>query len=129
MGRHTGKNGKVKFGSNFVGALTGFDINVASDTVDLTAAEDEWKENEGTYKSWSGTVSLRLDHADAAQAASNAGDTIAFEGYTEGDTTGRTYFSGNIILTGADVSAPYDADVGRTYRFIGDGALTEAVVA
>lgn len=129
MARHTGKDGKVKMGANFVGGLTNWSIDESVETENLSAAEDGWDVNKPKRKNWKGEITLRADHADTAQAALRAGDELAFEGYSEGDASGKTYYSGNIIITNHGIGSPHDGAVERTYSMIGDGALASTAVA
>lgn len=125
--RHSGKNGTVKLASGAVTALTGWDIEETANKVALTAAGDAWASYDGTFNEWKGTIKVNLDHEDANQGI-RAGDTIAFEGYTEGDATGKTYYSGSIFIDSVSVDAPFDGAVTRSYGFTGAGALTRATV-
>ena len=126
MARHSGKNGIVKFGGTAVGSLVSWDIEETSGEVDLTAAGDTWETHDTTYKSWSGSVTVRLDHEAAGNQTPRAGDTVAFNGYTEGDAVGKKYFSGNATVVSHTADSPHDGPVMRTYRLKGNGALTVA---
>lgn len=128
MARHSGKNGMVNVGADTVIALTGWTIEETASNVDLTAAGDTWETHETTYKAWSGTISMNADHTAAGQTL-RAGDSVAFEGYTEGDATGKTFFSGTITVESHSVDSPYDGTVTRSYNFTGNGALSVAAVA
>lgn len=127
MARHSGKNGSVKLGAATVIALRSWDIEETVGEADLTAAGDEWETHQTLQKSWSGNISMVLDHAAAGQTV-RAGDSLAFEGYTETEAQGVTYYSGTISITSHGVDSPYDGTVTRTYAFKGNGALTSAVV-
>lgn len=128
MARHSGKNGLVKFGVNSVAALDSFDIEETIGEVDITAAGDDWRDHDTTYAEWSGTISLKLDHAGTGQNT-RAGDEVAFEGYTEGDASGKVYLSGTATVTGHSVSSPHDGVVTRTYTIKGKGELAIETVA
>lgn len=130
MARHSGKDGLVKLngGSQVtVAGLTGWDISETIATTPSDAAGDDWTSPLGTQKSWSGSIKMRLDHGAAGQTF-RAGDTLAFEGYTEGDASGKTYYSGNILLTSHGLDSPFDGTVEREYSFEGVGALSSAAV-
>lgn len=128
MARHTGKDGLVKFGVNTVAALDSFDVEEQIGEQDLTAAGDTWRSHGTTYKEWSGTVTLKADWAGTGQTA-RAGDEVAFEGYTEGDGSGKVYLSGTATITGHSVSSPHDGAVTRTYTLKGTGELSIETVA
>lgn len=128
MGKHTGKNGKVKFGANFVAGLDGWSIEETVETEDLTSADSVAMEHETMKPGWSGTCNLLLDHEDSAKQTPRAGDSVAFEGYTEGDATGKTYYSGTVSVTSVGVDSPQKGAVKRNIAFQGNGALSTATV-
>lgn len=129
MARHSGENGKVKMGGTFVGHVTNWSLNEKAMIHDQSAAEDGWDVGEAGRKNWSGSVTLRLDHAPSANQTARAGDEIALELYSEGDGSGRTYYSGTGIIEDHGVSSPYDNTTERTYSFKGNGELAIAAVA
>lgn len=129
MARHSGKNGKVKLGSNFIGHLVSFDITEKADKVKATAAGEAWDSHIVTQKSWSGSLALRLDHASGAYQTPRAGDELAVEFYTDGDAVGKTLLSGTVILDDHGIDLSYDGEVGRKYSFTGNGELVVEVVA
>lgn len=128
MARHTGKNGKVKNGTSVIDGLVSFDITEKVGTQDLSAAGDPWRSHDTTIKEWSGSITLRLDHAAAANQILRAGDSIGFEGYTEGDAAGKTYLSGTATVTDHGVEVSFEGEVARKYSIMGNGALDVAVV-
>ncbi|MFW5655814.1 MAG: hypothetical protein ACOCYW_09270, partial [Roseicyclus sp.] len=105
MGRHTGKNGTVTLGDGAVVAVTGFDIEETVGETDFTAAGDSWRTHGTTFKEWSGTVNMLADWGATGQDL-RAGDEVAFEGYTEGNSSGRTYLSGTCTITSHGVDSP-----------------------
>lgn len=125
---HTGKNGKFKFGSNFLAELISFEITEEADTEDMTVAGDAWDDHEVTRKRWSGTVTVRYSKDDSGQSP-RAGDTVAIEGYTNGDGSGKEYWSGNVTITSMGIAHEYSSSVNRTYQVQGKGALNKAAVA
>jgi hypothetical protein len=129
MARHKGQFGKVKAGAAFLGHLTNWSINEKAAMHDQSAAEDRWSENESGILSWSGSVTLRLDHEASANQSLRAGGSLAVEFYSEGDGSGKTYYSGNVIIEDHGLSSPFDGGTERTYSFVGTGALAIATVA
>lgn len=125
---HTGKNGVVTLGTDDVVELTGFDIEETSAVVSKTAAGDSWTDKDGTFLDWKGNISFNLDHSGTGQSV-RAGDVVAFKGYTEGDATGKTYYSGNILITSHKIDSPHDGTVTRTMAFEGKGQLSKATVS
>jgi len=128
MARHTGKNGTVTLASNAVVALTGFDIEETVDVTDFTAAGDTWRTHGTTYKGWSGTINMLADWGATGQDL-RVGDEVAFDGYTEGNASGKTYLSGTCTITSHSVDSPFDGNVTRTYSIQGQGELTVETVA
>lgn len=128
MARHKGQFGKVKAGDVFVGHVTNWSINEKAATHDHTAAGDIWETGETGVKSWSGSITLRLDHAPEANQAMRAGEGLAVELYSEGDASGKTYYSGPVLIEDHGLSVAHDATTERTYSFKGNGALSIANV-
>lgn len=128
MARHNGKNGIVTLDSGAVAALTGWDIEETVDTTDLTAAGDAWKDHDTGIPEWKGSIRMNADHGAAGQGL-RAGTVLDFEGYTEGDDVGKTYFSGSITITSVGLDSPFEGAVTRNYSFMGKGALSIATVA
>jgi len=124
MARHSGKNGKVKLGADFVAGVVSWDVEEKVSTTDLTAMLDAWKDHDTTLKEWSGSVTLRLDHDAAAMQTLRAGDVVAVELYSEGDATGKTFFSGSATIESHGIDASFDGEVSRKYSIMGKGALS-----
>ena len=127
MARHTGKNGKAKFGANFFTAVVDWSIDEKVGAEDLTAMGDTWETHEATQKSWTGSITVRRDPTDTAQSA-RAGDSVAVELYSEGDAATKKYFSGTATLESHGVEVSYNGAVARKYALKGNGPLTEATV-
>lgn len=127
MARHTGKNGTVKVGGTDIAGLVSFDITEEISVEDITAAGDTWEDHDTTLKKWSGSITMRLDHAGTGQDL-RAGDEIAFQGYTEGDASGKTYLSGTATVTSHGITHEYKSTVERSYSIVGKGALSSATV-
>lgn len=129
MARHSGKNGTIKNGTDELDGLVSWDISEKVGDVDLSAAGDAWRDHDTTIKEWDGSITLRLDHEAAAKQTLRAGDVISFMGYTEGDGTGKTYYSGSATIIDHGIDLTYDGEVSRKYSFKGKGALSVAVVS
>jgi hypothetical protein len=74
-------------------------------------------------------LAVRLDHEAGANQTPRAGDELEIEMYSDGSTTGKTFYSGSVIVTDHGVDLTYDGEVARKYSFIGNGALDVAEVA
>lgn len=129
MARHNGKNGKVKFGADFIDGLVSFSIDEEVSISDSTASEDAWESHTVGIKKWSGQLTFRADHEAAANQSLRAGDELAFEGYTEGDASGKKYLEGNVTVGSHGISHNYNDTVERTYQVTGNGELTISTVA
>jgi hypothetical protein len=129
MAMHKGQNGKVSIGAAFVGHLTNWSINEKAALHDQTAAEDAWGVSEAGIKTWSGSITMRLDHETDGNQLLRAGATLALELYSEGNASGKTYYSGDAILEDHGIASPYDGNTERTFSFTGTGALAIEAVA
>ena len=108
MSRHSGKNGRVKVATEVVAHLVSWSFEESANTVDLGSADDEFAEFDSTTKQWTGSMSFRLDHDAAARQTIRAGDVVAVEFYSEGDASGKTYWSGNAVVTSHGVESAHD---------------------
>lgn len=129
MARHSGKNLKVKVGSNFIDGCRDWEITETADTVDLTAAGDAWNSHESTQKSWSGSFNCLRNDEDTGQAALAVGDSVTIEAYSEGDVTGKEYFSGTATVTELGAASAYSSEATRKVSIQGNGALSTATVS
>lgn len=128
MTRHTGKNGVVKFGSDTVVALTGFDIDETIGLQDTTACGDVAEVHAVDIPGWSGSIKMNVEHGAVGQEL-RAGEAIAFEGYTEGDGVGKTYFSGPATVESMKLQSEVRGVVTREYSIKGNGPLAVGVVS
>lgn len=130
MATHAGSEGKVFIGSNQVAEVKSWSMEITSDTVDASIIGTEWRKNQATIKSWSGSFEGFWDETDTeGQGALVAGGTVTLNLYPEGDDSGATYWSGDAIITSISRSGAFDGIVEATYSFTGSGAVTEQTVA
>lgn len=129
MARHILKGLIVKHGANVFDGVREISIEETVPDVDLTAAGDTWQSHATGIPGWSGSISFVLDHDPVANQTLRAGDVFQFEGYTEGDATGKTYYSGEASITSHELGGGYDSEGTREYSIKGNGALSVAVVA
>ena len=129
MAKHSGRNGKAKLGATFIGNLTNWEVTETAEEIDLTDADDAWKDSGDGPKAWSWSVTVRMNHDAAANQTPRAGDVLALEFYSEGDAAGKKYMSGNGYVTEVGNAVPHDGATERTYSGTGRGALSEATVA
>jgi len=130
MATHAGSEGKVFIGSSQVAEVKSWSMEITSDTVDASIIGTQWRKNQATIKSWSGSFDAFWDETDTTgQGAVTVGGTVTLNLYPEGDDTGATYWSGDAIITSISYSASFDGIVEATFSFTGTGALTESTVS
>ena len=128
MATHHGKEGVVTAGGTAIGELTGFTIETTGDVVEDTQLSDSEKSFLAGRTSFSGTLEMHYDEADAQQETLTAGSSISFVLLPEGNTTGDQSFTGTGLVTGMSINNTMDGIVSRSVTFQGTGALTKGTV-
>lgn len=129
MSTFIGKDGAVYVGSNAVAEVRDFSLESSSEIVNDTVMGDDFMTNKATQKSWSATVNCYYDSSDTSgQLALDEGATVTLNLYPEGNTTGKTYYTGSVIVTSISRSQSFDGLVEITFNGTGTGALTESSV-
>ena len=123
-----GKEGLVKAGGTAIGDLTGFTLETTGDVVESTALSDSDKSFTAGRTSFSGSLDMNFNRANAPQATLLAGSSIAFILYPEGATSGDRTYTGSGIVTGMSTSNAMDGMVTRSVTFQGNGTLTVSTV-
>ena len=123
-----GKEGLVKAGGTAIGDLTGFTLETTGDVVESTALSDSDKSFTAGRTSFSGSLDMNFNRANAPQATLLAGSSIAFILYPEGATSGDRTYTGSGIVTGMSTSNTMDGMVTRSVTFQGNGTLTVGTV-
>ena len=123
-----GKEGVVKAGGTAIGDLTGFTLETTGDVVESTALSDSDKSFTAGRTSFSGSLDMNFNRANAQQASLLAGSSIAFIVYPEGADSGERTYSGSGIVTGMSTSNSMDGMVTRSVTFQGNGTLTISTV-
>lgn len=130
MATHAGSEGKVFVGSDQVAEVKSWSMEVTSDTVDASIIGTSWRKNQATIKSWSGSFDAFWDETDSdGQGALAVGGTVTLNMYPEGDESGDTYWTGDVIITSISYSAAFDGLVEASFSFTGTGALSTSTVA
>ena len=130
MATHAGSEGKVFIGSSQVAEIKSWSLEVSSDTVDASIIGTQWRKNQATIKSWSGSFDGFWDETDTnGQGAISAGGTVTLNLYPEGDDSGDSYWSGDAIITSISYNASFDGLVEASFSFTGTGALSDQIVA
>lgn len=136
MAVHSGLEGIVRVGGTpaTVAELTEWTLETSGETTDSTSintatANGGWRTHVATLKGWSGSVKCFWDETDTnGQQTIDAGLSVDFKFYPEGNTTGDVFFSGTGIVTAVNRSAKVDGLVEVEFSFTGTGALTEGTV-
>lgn len=128
MATHHGKEGVVTAGGTAIGELTGFTLETTGDVVEDTELSDATKSFLAGRTSFSGSLEMNYDEADAQQETLTVGSTISFVLLPEGNDSGDQSFTGSGIITGMSITNGMDAVVSRSVTFQGTGALTKSTV-
>jgi hypothetical protein len=128
MATHHGKEGVVTVGGVAMGEVTSFTLETTGDVVEDTALSDGTKSFVAGRTSFSGTIEMHFDEADAQQETLLAGASISFVLLPEGNTGGDASYSGTGIVTGMSINNAMDAIVSRSVTFQGTGTLTVGTV-
>lgn len=128
MATHHGKEGVVTAGGTAIGELTGFTLETTADVVEDTQLSDAAKSFVSGRTSFSGSLDMNYDEADAQQETLVVGSEISFVLLPEGNSAGDQSFTGTGIVTGMSITNGMDAIVSRSVTFQGTGALTKSTV-
>jgi predicted secreted protein len=115
----------MKVGNNTVGELRSYTLDQTADTIEDTSMGDSTRTYKVGLKAWSGSASLFFDELDVGQDALIIGTSVALKVYPEGASSGDTYYYGDAIITGKNISASFDGMVEAEVTFTGTGVLTE----
>jgi len=125
MATHIGRDGIIKVGSNAVAELRSFSIEETGDTVEDTVMTDTARTYISTLTSFTGSADVFWDETDTSgQGALTVGSSVTINFYSEGDSTGDTYYTGTALVTGVTRSASFDGMVEASITLQGSGALT-----
>lgn len=129
MATHKGSEGTVKVGVNAVAEIRSYSITETADTLEDTTMGNTSRTYLSSLKSFSGSMEVFWDETNNnGQGALVAGGTATINVYPEGDTSGDTYYTGAIIVTGKTITASFDGMVEASITFQGIGALTVTTV-
>jgi hypothetical protein len=128
MATHTGSEGTVKIGSDTLGEIRSYTIESTGETIEDSTMGDSARTYKAGLTTFSATFEVYFDETDTAQNAVDAGASITFSVYPEGDTAGDTYYTGSGIVTGRSITASFDGMVEMSLSVQGSGALTETTV-
>jgi len=128
MATHTGSEGTVKIGSDQLAEVRSYTIESSGETIEDTTMGDSARTYKAGLTTFTASFEVFFDETDTAQNAVDAGATITFSVYPEGDTAGDTYYTGSGIVTGRSITGSFDGMVEMALSVQGTGALTETTV-
>lgn len=130
MGTKTGSEGTIKVGTDLVGEVKSWSINVSDEVIDKSVIGTQWRKNAPmNIRGWSGSLEGFFDFADAGQTALVVGTELQLNLYYEGETSSNNYLQGQAVITSMDRSASFDGMLEVTFSFTGNGELSDEVVA
>ena len=129
MATHTGSEGTLKVGANTIGEIRSFSISESADTLEDTSMGDAARTYKPSLTTFTGSVDVFWDEADAGQMAMTVGASVTFSAYPEGATAGDKYYTGSAIVTGLTINSSFDGMVEASITLQGTGALTLGTAA
>ena len=131
MAKYTGKDGKVKTGAtpDSVVNLRSFTLEKAAEELDASIIDGNNNYAcEGGQESWSGTIEVLYDPADAGAVNLANGAKVDVELYPIGDASGDVQESGTALITGVSRPVEVNGMISQSISFKGDGALTTTTI-
>jgi len=128
MATHTGSEGTVKIGSDVLGSIRSYTIESTGETIENSTMGLSARTYVAGLTTFTGSFEVYFDETDTAQSAVDAGASVTFSVYPEGDDAGDTYYTGSGIVTGRSITASFDGMVEMSLSIQGSGALTETTV-
>lgn len=130
-----GNNGSLYVGANAMAELRSWTLNEEARPADssvLGAQYDTHNNNDNVLsmpKSWSGEATAFWDPTDTnGQEAMVIGASVTLNLYPAGNTSGKTYKTGTATVTAAGLAVNKAGNVEKTFRFQGNGTLTQSTV-
>ena len=126
MACYAGRNGVLKMGASAVAQITSYTVNETADTAECTHFDTTggYREYATTFKAFDGSLDVVWNRQDGDVVV---GTTYAMELFPEGDDTATDWkISGNVIITGFEISAETEGNVEGSISFQGNGVLTRA---
>ena len=138
MTTYIGNNGVVKTAADggSVAALTevrSFNLESTADAIECSVMGSLNRVYKAGMQTFSGTIDVFYDPADAEQERLMVGTVIDFELYPQGATEAgsedKNYYSGGAIVTGRTITSTTDGMVEMSITVQGSGALTKTDVS
>lgn len=138
MTTYIGNNGVVKTAADggTVAAVTevrSFSLESTADAIECSVMGSLNRVYKAGMQTFTGTIDVFYDPADAEQERLEVGTDIDFELYPQGTTEGasedKNYYSGSAIVTGRTINSTLDGMVEMSITVQGSGALTKTDIA
>ncbi|MBA4541978.1 hypothetical protein H1164_03550 [Thermoactinomyces daqus] len=122
-----GYGGKVMQGTNAVGEVGNWELDIGAADLDATTFDSGgWEESIAGLKNWTVKLDVKWNMSDVGQKALQdailGGTTVTLDLYPQG--TGTSKYSGSVLLTSLKVTTPVDDIVQGSFEGKGTGALT-----
>ena len=128
MATHSGSEGLVKVGGNTLAEVRSFTLDISGEVIEDTSMGDSFRSYKAGLGTYTASVECFFDETDTAQNALDVGSSLTLELYPEGASSGDTYFSGTVIVTGKSVNSSFDGMVEVAFTAQGTGGITETTV-
>lgn len=114
----------VSGGTTVIGSVKEWSLDIAHNTPETTAFGDSWRTYIAGIREFSGSLSLNVDPADAAQttvrnAILNGSAAFTFRFYA-----GTNYYAGSALVSGISPSLGFDGVWENSADIQGSGALS-----
>lgn len=133
MATHTGSEGTVKVGSNAIGEVRSFTLNITGETIEDTALGDTARSYKAGLTDGTASVEMFFDEdalsGSTGQGELDVGSSITLNLYPAGDTVGTTFYSGTALITGKTVTGSFDGMVEMSCEVQFTGGITQADVS
>lgn len=113
----------VSGGTTVVEAVKQWTLNIARNTIDISAMGDSWKVFLNSLGEWDGSFMLWNDAGAAGQALTRGAVIGGSAAVTYRFYAGTQYYSGSVIVTGASPELAHDGAWGTGHDFQGSGPI------
>jgi len=128
MATHSGKEGVVKVGGASLGEVKSFSLEISGEVIEDTSMGDTFRSFKPGLQVFTASLECFFDETDTAQNALDVGSQLTLELYPEGASSGDTFFTGTVIVTGKTVTSSFDGMVEVAFSAQGTGGVTETTV-
>jgi hypothetical protein len=128
MATHSGKEGVVKVGGASLGEVRSFSLEISGEVIEDTSMGDTFRSYKPGLQVFTASLECFFDETDTAQNALDVGSQLTLELYPEGASSGDTFFTGTVIVTGKTVTSSFDGMVEVAFSAQGTGGVTETTV-